>query len=296
MAGLRTCGRPSWEAPGLVLLSALCSPIALAGATQRREAVTPTVASPCVGMAGSPDYSHVVVVMDENVSEATLRTSTQAPYLHGLAAQCGSEKLMHAATHPSQANYMAATSGQATGVGVHTGNDNIFHQAQVQGDSWKSYEESMPGLRRKLRLLQDWPQSTVLVHRFEVAVQHLRTLRPAAESSAGHRHRERHPAGPVVDHAQRLQRHARPERLSPAREPADRRRGCLALQPDPPPHRDAELSSRQTLIVVITWDEGNGKETNGARLHRPQGLHNTGVLSDSYVSPLALHSRGERRC
>jgi phospholipase C len=40
---------------------------------------------------------------------------------------------------------MAATSGSATKAGVHTGHDNVFHQAQVAGDTWRGYVESMPG-------------------------------------------------------------------------------------------------------------------------------------------------------
>jgi hypothetical protein len=91
-----------------------------------------------------PHYTRVVIVMDENVSYAALKSSTQATYLHGLAAQCGSETFMHAATHPSQPNYMALASGQATGVGVHTGVDNLFHQVQAAGRTWRAYEESMP--------------------------------------------------------------------------------------------------------------------------------------------------------
>ncbi|MGH3471836.1 MAG: alkaline phosphatase family protein [Nocardioidaceae bacterium] len=82
--------------------------------------------------------------MEENLTYSSLQRSSQAPYLHGLASACGSETFMHAATHPSQPNYMALTSGEPTGVGVHTDNDNVFHQAQSSGLTWKSYEESMP--------------------------------------------------------------------------------------------------------------------------------------------------------
>ncbi|MFZ0322604.1 MAG: alkaline phosphatase family protein [Actinomycetes bacterium] len=82
--------------------------------------------------------------MDENLSYAALAKSTQAPYLHSLGSTCGSETNMHAATHPSQPNYMAATSGFATPLGTRTTNDNIFHQAQATGDTWRVYAESMP--------------------------------------------------------------------------------------------------------------------------------------------------------
>lgn len=129
-------------AAGLVGLSLLAAAVA--------SGVTPSAATtgPCGGLTppanGSPSYSHIVVVMDENVSYATFQKTADAPYLHALASQCGSETFMHAATHPSQPNYMAATSGKATGVGVHTANANIFQQAQAHSDTWKSYEESMP--------------------------------------------------------------------------------------------------------------------------------------------------------
>jgi phospholipase C len=100
--------------------------------------------APCGTLSGTPAYEHVVVIMDENVSYAQLKKSTQAPYLHSLGAQCGSELFMHAATHPSQSNYMALASGVATALGTQTANDNIFHQAQVAGDTWRGYDESMP--------------------------------------------------------------------------------------------------------------------------------------------------------
>jgi hypothetical protein len=65
------------------------------------------------------------------------------PFLTALSQACGSEADMHAATHPSQPNYMAATSGIASGVGVKVPNDNIFNQVQGLGGTWKAYEESM---------------------------------------------------------------------------------------------------------------------------------------------------------
>ena len=94
--------------------------------------------------ANPPVYRHVLIVMDENVSYANLTKAGVAPYLKGLATACGSELNMHAATHPSQPNYMAATSGVASPVGKHTDNDNIFRQLQGSGLTWRGYEETMP--------------------------------------------------------------------------------------------------------------------------------------------------------
>jgi PKD repeat protein len=92
--------------------------------------------------AHPPTYSHVVVIMDENKQPKDLTPST-APYLTGLKSECGYEGFMHAATHASDPNYMAATSGFPTPLGSMIANDNVFHQAQVAGDSWRSYQQSM---------------------------------------------------------------------------------------------------------------------------------------------------------
>lgn len=86
-----------------------------------------------------PTYRHVVVIMDENTKPTTL-ASANAPYIHSLIAACGSDNNMHGATHPSAPNYMAATSGVRTAVGAKSSYNNIFNQLK---GNWKSYEESM---------------------------------------------------------------------------------------------------------------------------------------------------------
>jgi hypothetical protein len=112
-------------------------------------------AGPCGSLASlynpaaPPSYTHIIVIMEENLSYSTWRTTAKAPYAHQLASSCGEETNFHAATHPSQPNYMAATSGAATGVGVMTSNDNIFHQMQVAGLTWRNYVESMTSACQK---------------------------------------------------------------------------------------------------------------------------------------------------
>jgi hypothetical protein len=85
--------------------------------------------------------------MEENLTYEQLLATKQAPYLNAIRSKCGSETNFHAATHPSQPNYMAATSGIPSPLGVKVGNDNIFSQLQNsgRGQTWKSYQESMPG-------------------------------------------------------------------------------------------------------------------------------------------------------
>jgi hypothetical protein len=102
---------------------------------------------PCGTLASAvsspPSYDHIVVIMDENLSLTAYTNSTQATYLHGLGAGCGTELNMHNATHSSQPNYMATTSGVASGA-VHVSNDNLFHQLDDAGISWRVYAEAMP--------------------------------------------------------------------------------------------------------------------------------------------------------
>jgi hypothetical protein len=99
-------------------------------------------ADPC-GLAPGPPatYSHVVVIMEENLSYPNAIGSAKAPYLNMLAQDCALATSFHNETHGSQPNYMAATSGFATGVGVHTSNTSIFQQVA----SWNELEESMGG-------------------------------------------------------------------------------------------------------------------------------------------------------
>src|SRR5204863_9358819 len=61
------------------------------------------------------------------------------PYLNQLASQCALATNFHNETHPSQPNYMAATSGFVTGVDQESTNPSIYEQVS----SWNDLEESM---------------------------------------------------------------------------------------------------------------------------------------------------------
>jgi phospholipase C len=98
--------------------------------------------SPCGGVSSPPaTYAHVVVIMEENLSYKNAIGSTKAPYLNMLASDCALATNFHNETHGSQPNYMAATSGFATGISVHSTNPTIFEQVS----SWNEFEESMGG-------------------------------------------------------------------------------------------------------------------------------------------------------
>jgi hypothetical protein len=99
-----------------------------------------TAPDPCGLVSGPPaTYTHVVVIMEENLSYSKAIGNTNAPYLNMLASDCALATNFHNETHPSQPNYMAATSGYATGVGAHSSNASIYQQAAT----WNDLEESM---------------------------------------------------------------------------------------------------------------------------------------------------------
>ncbi|MBO0731950.1 MAG: hypothetical protein J2P57_22010, partial [Acidimicrobiaceae bacterium] len=107
---------------------------------------------PCGTMSTAPAYRHVIWIFMENHSYGTVIGARAAPYINSLAATCGLATNYHNVTHPSLPNYIAATSGlnladlqpftpdcSPTG-SCSTTAKSIF----AQGESWKSYEESMP--------------------------------------------------------------------------------------------------------------------------------------------------------
>jgi phosphatidylinositol-3-phosphatase len=166
----RVLGRPGAALLATALLStAGCSsqaasatagtPRATATAGAPSAAVTPasvpgapTASRPCGTRAEAGTYRHVIWIWMENHSSSTIIGSSQAPYLSTLARDCGLATNYHNITHPSLPNYVAATSGLSQealqgflpdcdpGGGCDTSALSIFGQ----GETWKSYEESMP--------------------------------------------------------------------------------------------------------------------------------------------------------
>jgi phosphatidylinositol-3-phosphatase len=96
-----------------------------------------------------PDYSHIVVVMEENHSYSQIIGSSQAPYINSLASQGALFTNSHAITHPSEPNYMAITSGSTYGLTsdacpFSTSKANIGSEVIAAKLSYAGYSESMP--------------------------------------------------------------------------------------------------------------------------------------------------------
>ena len=101
---------------------------------------------PCGTVAASTTpYSHIVVIMDENLTVAAWQAATDAPFTHMLATSCRFEANAAGETHPSFPNYQAVSSGTFnTCLACSSGADNIYHQLDAAGMSWRGYNQSMP--------------------------------------------------------------------------------------------------------------------------------------------------------
>jgi len=95
-----------------------------------------------------PNFTHVVVVLEENHNYSSVIGSSSMPYLNSLASTYGLGMQYYANTHPSIGNYFELTTGQ-----VITNNDNfngvvkadnIVRHLIGAGKTWKSYEEDLP--------------------------------------------------------------------------------------------------------------------------------------------------------
>lgn len=105
----------------------------------------------CGSLTGTtPHITKVLWIFMENQSYGTgsnqIPGNPSAPYIDNtLIGHCGSTSNYHSASHPSQPNYLAATSGSTQGWNTDTLSyfnvPSIFSQTDP---SWRSYEEFMP--------------------------------------------------------------------------------------------------------------------------------------------------------
>jgi phosphatidylinositol-3-phosphatase len=93
------------------------------------------------------NFQHVFVIMMENTGFDSLIGNPNAPWINMAAQTFGLAKNYFGVTHPSQPNYIAATSGSTNG--VTNDNDttidvpNIVDQLEAHGKTWKAYMQSL---------------------------------------------------------------------------------------------------------------------------------------------------------
>jgi phosphatidylinositol-3-phosphatase len=122
-------------------LLAVATALAALGMTAGAGEAAAAAPSPCSlsGISPPTAYDHVVVIFEENASFGRVVGNANAPYFNQLAQECALATDYHEVAGVSQPNYMAATGGQATGVGVRVNAPSIFSQAS----SWLELQESM---------------------------------------------------------------------------------------------------------------------------------------------------------
>jgi hypothetical protein len=92
------------------------------------------------------NFKHVFVIMMENTGYNALIGNANAPFVNAAASKYGLATDYFGVTHPSQPNYIAATSGSTNG--VTDDNDttidvpNIVDQLQAKHKTWKAYMQS----------------------------------------------------------------------------------------------------------------------------------------------------------
>jgi len=100
------------------------------------------------------NYQHGFVIMMENTGFDSLIGNSNAPWINMAAQTYGLATNYFGVTHPSQPNYIAATSGSTNGVA--NDNDttidvpNIVDQLEAHGKTWKAYMQSLSLCTTKL--------------------------------------------------------------------------------------------------------------------------------------------------
>jgi phospholipase C len=96
--------------------------------------------------SGISNFQHVFVIMMENTSYTSLIGNPNAPFINATAQNFGSAANYFGVTHPSQPNYIAATSGSTNGVtgdgDVTVNATNIVDQLEANSRTWKAYMQS----------------------------------------------------------------------------------------------------------------------------------------------------------
>ena len=141
--------RLTWPTAAVALMmGVLCPTMA---ATSPAAAIPAPAAAVAPAVSAVPRPDHVVVVVEENKSEADIIGNPDAGYLTSLAATGANFTHFFAETHPSQPNYLALFSGGTQGVTddscPHTfAGANLGSEAIAAGAGFVGYSEDLPSV------------------------------------------------------------------------------------------------------------------------------------------------------
>ncbi|HKR68482.1 MAG TPA: alkaline phosphatase family protein [Streptosporangiaceae bacterium] len=137
---------------GLVVAAVLAAPAATVGPSAGASVATTggtRVAARAATAENVPSFGHVFLIIGENTTYSHL-TSANAPFLmNKVRPRAAWLTNYYAATHWSQANYVAMVSGQFNrceqkdgGIACHQNVDNLYHQLDQAKLSWKVWLEA----------------------------------------------------------------------------------------------------------------------------------------------------------
>jgi phosphatidylinositol-3-phosphatase len=101
--------------------------------------------------AGTPAFSRVFIVVEENHSYSQVVGNPSMPYLNMLINNYGLATQYFANSHPSLPNYLWLASESSDGITTDVcpatvTRDNVVRHLDAAGVSWKAYEEGPPSV------------------------------------------------------------------------------------------------------------------------------------------------------
>ncbi len=120
--------------------------LVLAGCGPARSAPLAYADAPVLARGALPDFSHVMIVMMENLS---YRQAMTVPALASLAQRYASASMYFGVSHPSLPNYLAITSGSTWGISsdcwfCYVQAPNLGAQVSASGIPWAAYMQGLP--------------------------------------------------------------------------------------------------------------------------------------------------------
>lgn len=134
---------------GLTMAALAPAPLVLAGRGTAGQATASVAARARPAARPVPDYSHIVVVIEENKAYSQIIGNAAAPYINSLASHGALFTRSFGVTYPSQPNYLALLAGSTFGLTSdscpHTFSAaNLGSELRAAGLSYSGYSESMP--------------------------------------------------------------------------------------------------------------------------------------------------------
>ncbi|MDH6131540.1 hypothetical protein P3T37_000909 [Kitasatospora sp. MAA4] len=122
---------------------------ALAAATLLIGSVLPSVVAAAPSAAANPSLDHVFVIMLENHSYDSIIGDSHAPYFNQLANHYALATSYYGITHPSEPNYIAATSGHNWWLNNDDPDNRVDHrnivdELEANNVPWGAYMDAMP--------------------------------------------------------------------------------------------------------------------------------------------------------